>query len=250
MNSKAQLIKNKRCKRSLGFTLLELLIATAMTVVLSGAIAFAYADAMNIQRLDIQQKSTQDRTMAMEREITEAIEGAQLSSTTTDTTSYFQGLDDAGGSDLGCDRITVSTTYPGVPIGSIYSIDDFLTQQTSVGPVGGLSEISFGVNPVGTPGAHTGLFERTQRPSDSDPTQGGYEMDLDPDVTEMGFQFWDGVEWDTQWDTTTGTRRLPQAVQVEYRLKGDTGKIPHMFVVIVLSSDCNVNNPVSTAGIT
>ena len=66
----------------------------------------------------------------------------------------------------------------------------------------------------------------------------------------MGFQFWDGTEWDSEWDTTTGTRRLPQAVQVSYRLTSDLNDTPHVFVVIVLSSDCNADDPVSSAGIT
>ena len=91
--------------RSRGFTLLELLIVLAMTVVLAGGISFAYSAALKMQYLDQQRKSTHDATAVMEREITEAIEGTQLSSVTTDTTSYFQGTNDSGGSDLGCDRI-------------------------------------------------------------------------------------------------------------------------------------------------
>jgi hypothetical protein len=221
-----------------------------MSVVIAGAISFAYADSLKLQERQEQRMQTHDRTAVMEHEITEAIEGAQLSSTTTDTTSYFQGTNDAGGSDLGCDRITVTTTYPGTPMESYYSTDDYTTQQTNVGPVGGLTEISIGTNPVGAAGSNSGLFERLQHPSDGDPTQGGNEMDLDPDVTSMGFQFWDGAEWDSEWDTTTGTRRLPQDVQVSYRLKGDTDNTPHVFVVMVYSSDCNSQNPVAESGIT
>jgi len=250
MRIKNSQIKRDLRKRSAGFTLLELLIVLVMTVILSAGIAFAYSATLNMQRLEEQRKTTHDQTSQMEHELTEAIEGAQLSSITTDTTSYFQGTDDAGGSDLGCDRLTVTTTYPGVPIQSLYSTDDYITQQTNIGPVGGLTEMSFGTNPVGSAGTHVGLFERIQHPSDGDPTQGGNEIDLDSDVTQMGFQFWDGTEWDNEWDTTTGTRRLPQAVQVSYRLKSDTTNTPHIFVVVVLTSDCNANNPVDASGIT
>ena len=242
--------KYRMGRRRSGFTLMELLIVMAMTVVLAGGIAFAYSDALHLQQLDEQRKSTHDQTIELENELTEAIEGAQLSSLTTDTTSYFQGTDDAGGSDLGCDRLTVTSTWQGVPISSMYDTDDYITQQTDIGPVGGLTEISFGTLPVGDAGSKDGLFERIQHPSDGDPTQGGNEIDIDSDVTEIGFRFWDGTEWDTQWDTTTGTRRLPQAVQVSYRLKADTNNTPHVFVVMVLTSDCNFNNPVAESGIT
>jgi hypothetical protein len=224
-----------------------------MTVVLAGAIAFAFSSALKLQEADQQRKTLHDQTAAMEHEITEVIEGAQLSSLTTDTASYFQGTDDSGGSDLGADRLTVSTTYPGIPVGSLFSTDDYITQQQlgSAGPVGGLTEISIGTTPVGAATTTAnGLFERIQHPSDGDATQGGNEMMLDPDVTQIGFQFWDGIEWDNEWDTTTGTRRLPQAVQVSYRLKTDLDNTPHVFVVIVLTSDCNYNNPVAQSGIT
>ncbi len=236
--------------RSKGFTLLELLLASAMTVVLATAISYAYSSALKVQELDESRKTVHDQTAALEHELTEAIEGAMLSSTTTDTTSFFQGTNDAGGSELGCDRLTITSTYPGVPIGSIYSTDDYNTQQTNFGPVGGLTEISIGTTPVGGAGGINGLFERIQHPSDGDPTQGGMEKSLDSDVTEIGFQFWDGIEWNNVWDTTTGTRRLPQAVQVSYRLKSDVNNTPHVFVVMVLSSDCNANNPVAQSGIT
>ncbi len=242
---------NRSSEKSAGFTLLELLISMSMAVVLAGAIAFAFSDAMKLQESNQQRETVHDQTGAMEHELTEAIEGAMLSSSATDQTCFFRGTNDAGGSDLGCDRLTISSTYPGVPIRSLDSTDTYLDQQSNYGPVGGLTEMSFGINAVGSPpSGQSGLFERIEHPSDTDPTQGGYETLLDPDVTQMGFQFWDGTEWDSEWDTTTGTRRLPQAVQVSYRLTSDLNDTPHVFVVIVLSSDCNADDPVSSAGIT
>jgi hypothetical protein len=136
-----------------------------------------------------------------------------------------------------------------VPLSAIDNqTDDWPTQQTNYGPVGGPVEVSFGITPIGSPpNAETGLFERIEHPSDSDPTQGGTERLLDPDVTSIGFQFWDGTEWDPSWDTTTMTSvHLPQAVQVTYRLKNDTGNVDHVFVVPILASDVNYNNPVQT----
>jgi prepilin-type N-terminal cleavage/methylation domain-containing protein len=235
-------------RRVQGFTLLELLIVLAMTVVISAAIVFAYSATVSMQRLHEQRMASQDQTAAMEKELTSIIEGAELSTTVTDTTSYFIGSNDAGGNNLGCDRLTVTTTAPSVPINSLFSTDDFTTQQTEYGPVGGLTEASIGINAVGAAADHTGLFERLQHPSDGDATQGGLEMDLDSDVTSMGFQFWDGTEWVAAWNTQTGTRRLPQAVQVSYTLKGDTNNTPHMFVVTVLSSDVTATNPAPNDG--
>jgi prepilin-type N-terminal cleavage/methylation domain-containing protein len=233
---------------SRGFTLLELLLVLAMSVVLSGAIAFAYSECVSVQRAHELSLTTQDHTLSMERELTTVIQGAQLSALATDTTSYFIGTDDAGGSNLGCDRLTVTTTAPGIPIQSIDSTDDYLTQQTEYGPYGGLAEASIGTNPIGEAGSHIGLFERIQHPSDGDPTQGGMETDLDSDVVQMGFQFWDGIEWCSLWDTQTGTRVLPQAVQVSYILKSDTSNTPHVFVVPIPSSTVTYNTPAPNDG--
>ena len=230
-----------------GFTLLELLIVLSMTVVISGAIFFAYSAAVSAQRLHEQSLTTHDQTATMERQITELIEDAQLSGSVSDTSSYFIASNDAGGGTVGVDRITFSTTAGAVPVQSIYSTDDFETQQTEYGPVGGMAEVSLGTNPVGSAGNHVGLFLRTQRPGDADATQGGEETDIDSDVTTMGFEFWDGTEWVSAWDTTTGTRRLPQAVQVTYTLKGDTSNTPHMFVVPIFSSDVTALKPYTSA---
>ena len=237
-------------RRRVGFTLIELLVVVASTVLLSMAISYAFSGALNVQRLSNARKATTDSSDAMEQKITQLIKGTRLSSVTTDTTSYFQGVTDSGTSDLGCDRITFTTTAPGVPMASSYSTDDYPTQQTNYGPVGGLAEVSLGTTAVGDAGTKTGLFERLQQPSDADPTQGGNEFVIDPDVDEMGFQFWDGLEWIATWDTTTGTRRLPAAVQVSYRLKGESGGTAHMFVVQIPTSDVTATNPMTQTSTT
>jgi prepilin-type N-terminal cleavage/methylation domain-containing protein len=231
-----------------GFTLLELLIVLTMSVFISGAIAFAYSECVLVERAHEQGKANLDQTTAMEKELTTVIEGSQLSASATDTTSCFIGSNDSGGNSFGCDRLTVTTTAPGIPMESLYSTDDFATQQTEYGSFGGLTEVSLGTNPVGTAGDHVGLFEREQHPSDGDPTQGGLESDIDSDVTQMGFEFWDGEEWVAAWDTQTGTRTLPQAVQITYTLKGDTNTTPHVFVVPIQSSTINALNPVPNDG--
>jgi hypothetical protein len=137
-----------------------------------------------------------------------------------------------------------------VPAAALNSQDDFETQQAARGPVGGLTEVSLGTTPIGNAGDKSGLFERIQRPSDSDPTQGGMESVLAPEITSIGFQFYDGTQFISAWDTTTGSRRLPSAVQVSYKLKGDDDNVVHTFVVAIPASDVTAQNPYSATSTT
>ena len=248
-----------------GLTLLELLIVLAITIILTSAACYAMMAEVQFQRLHEQRRAQQDTIDATEREITRLIKGAKftppatgttsttttVSATTTatsvGTTTYFQGLNDGRQSLTGCDRLTLTHPAPGDPQASMYSTDDFQTQHDARGPVGGVSEESIGLQPVGTPSnGQTGLFERSQTPSDTDPTQGGYEWLLDANVDEIGFQFWDGLEWQPTWDTTNGQTQLPQAVQVTYTIKNETGSPQHMFVVTIPGSTINAQNPATT----
>jgi prepilin-type N-terminal cleavage/methylation domain-containing protein len=251
--------------RQRGLTLLELMITLALSVILTVVISSAVGQEMREQIAIDTQRANVDQTSGMEQELTQTISGALLDPTvtaaaaTTATTAaapaptpstYFQSVNDGSQSSSGGDgRLTITTTVP-VPLAAIGNLnDDWPTQQTTYGPVGGPVEISFGVNPVGSPpNGETGLFERIQHPGDGDPTQGGTERLLDTDVTSIGFQFWDGAEWDPSWDTTTMTTpTLPQAVQVTYRLKSDIGVTDHMFVIPVRASTVSVNNPVQVS---
>lgn len=235
-----------RRRRQAGITVVELLLALAMTAILAGAICYAFSAAIDIHRRHILAQGKSDTTAHMEQEVTRLIEGAALATSTTDKTSYFMSDANSTTNDLGCDRMTFTTTGAGVPMASMYSADDYETQQSAQGPVGGLAEVSLGTTAVGDPGDKTGLFERIQRPSDSDATQGGQEFVLDPEVDSIGFEFYDGSNWETSWDTTTGSRRLPQAVQVSYTLKDDPDHTTHLFVVSIPASNVNSLNPYVT----
>jgi len=230
-----------------GLTLLELLVALTMTAVLGAALVNAYAAEVQVQQSHERRMATLDRSDSFEREITRLLSGAYLSSTATDQTTFFQGLATEGSNDLGCSRLTFTTTAPGVPPSVLTdTADDFETLQQKFGPAGGVSEVSFSTTPVGSPPAgQAGLFERLQHPSDTDTTQGGTESVLNPQVESIGFQFWDGLEWVSTWDTTTGTRRLPQAVMVSYHLADSSGTA-RSFVVSIPGSDVSSQNPVST----
>ncbi len=49
----------------------------------------------------------------------------------------------------------------------------------------------------------------------------------------LEFSFFDGIDWIAEWDTFTGQRRLPAALQITYRLESEeyprsmTIKLPH-----------------------
>jgi prepilin-type N-terminal cleavage/methylation domain-containing protein len=245
-------------KRQSGLTLVELLVVLTMSAILATALSYTFAMMVNLQTKDQQERATVDQTTAMQTEIERTLEGARLDTqdtlTSTSTTvlgqaTYFQGISDGGQGEEGSDRITFTTTQPGVPMAAVSDTDDFETQQQTRGPVGGLSEVSIGLTPVGDAGNKTGLFERTQTPSDADTTQGGNESDIDSDIATIGFEFWDGLEWQPTWDTTQMTpARLPEAVQVTYTIKNETGSPQHVFVVPIPASDVTPNNPVTSEG--
>jgi prepilin-type N-terminal cleavage/methylation domain-containing protein len=268
-----------------GVTLLELMVVVTLMVILSAAVTSAFVAGIDTERVYNRRQLTQGQRAEMERRITQLIQGAFLSEATTDRTTYFVGQNGNAGTaagattagaatagatgsstattssatgsnmtpdgvDLGCDRLTFTTTAPGVPLAAQASADDFETQQQNSGPVGGISEVSLSTTAVGGAGDKTGLFERVQRPSDGDSTQGGTESVLSAEVQSIGFQFWNGTQWQTTWDSTgTETHHLPAAVLVSYTLIGDAAGTVHTLTISVLSSDVTAQNPITaTAG--
>ncbi|MDR3707044.1 MAG: hypothetical protein P4L33_01990 [Capsulimonadaceae bacterium] len=241
-----------------GITVVELILALAMTAILAGAITYAFTAGIQMHRRHTQDLAKTDTTAHMEEELTRLFEGARLSTATAGTravasvnttngpTTYFTSETNGTSTDLGCDRVTFTTTGAGIPMSTFYSDDDYETQQTARGPIGGLAEVSLGTTAVGDSGDKTGLFERIQRPSDTDTTQGGKEFVLDPAIESMGFQFYDGTQWESAWDTTSGVARLPQAVQISYTIKDDPDQTTHVFVVTIPASDVNSLDPYSS----
>ncbi len=203
-----------------------------------------------MQRVHNARLMNQSRIDAMRQRITRMLKSAKLITGATDPTTYFQGTatGQSSAGDLGCDQLTFTTTAPGIPISATADSDDFETQMDANGPIGGVAEVSYSTTPVGNPpNNQTGLFERIQRPSDGDPTQGGVESLLSPEVAQMGFQFWNGQQWMQTWDTTI-ERRLPSAVLVSYILQGASNNNVQTFIVPIPSSDVTVQNPALNAG--
>ena len=252
-------MREKHSRQRHGVTLIELLIVLTITAILASAIGNAFTAELTLQRIQEKRRAEVNRSDVMEREITRLLQGAKLSANaantsntanaanTSNTTSYFWGLAENGASDLGCDRLTFTTTAPAIPMAALDSTDDFETQQGARGPVGGLAEVSLSTTAVGDSGGRSGLFERIQRPADSDPSQGGSESDLDFQVERMGFQFWDGLEWVSTW-STTNPPHLPAAVQVSYTLYGTPSTDVRVFVVAIPASDVDADQPATGEG--
>jgi hypothetical protein len=120
---------------------------------------------------------------------------------------------------------------------------DFATLNRKFGPQGGLAETELSITPVGDAGDLKGLFLRTQRPPDSDPTQGGEETLLAQNLRDIRFEFYDGTDWQTSWDSRNGNKdKLPDAIRVTYLFPQD--RLPHSFVVRLLLKDAGpVSNP-------
>ena len=232
-------------QREAGLTLIELLVAIGIggIVVAASAVAFrAGVDHLYFSQRVLQtEQSKSDWTSGLRQ----SLSCAAISSDANDTKSFFIASSDEASSDLGATRITFTSSYSYLPGGSLSAELTFDDVHDTYGPLGGLAEYSYGTVATGDAGNATGMFERIQRPVDADPLQGGFESLVSADVSEIGFQFWDGSEWLSEWDTRSGTRRLPAAVKVQYRLTDESTDQLHQFVVIIPNSDVTASNPMT-----
>ena len=270
-------------KRTAGVTLLELLVAAAIVGMITAATTRALSVGFKSNQTIASSRAREESRMQFEDSVTELIRQAWLANAVTETGCYFVGqvgamtpgdasqIVSAGGatgasptsssassgSSSGAaqsdnpltasgnsDDLTFTAVGSRPPTQLFESTDDWEANNTSFGPQGGVAEICLSLVGQSDPSGHTGLFVRTQRPADNDPTQGGYQRVLNPDVSSVGYEFYDGTNWNPTWDTRTMTpRRLPAAVRVTYRFKSDTRD--HVFVVAVPYSDVTAANPVT-----
>ncbi|HWD37547.1 MAG TPA: prepilin-type N-terminal cleavage/methylation domain-containing protein [Fimbriimonas sp.] len=267
-----------------GLTLLELLISLTVVVVVLATAMRALNSAL---RFNSTMRSDRDKVAErthFEDTIIDLLHHAWVSSSTTDENSYFVGeapsanvvrpttggagagagattnnnTTNTGGVSIGSGTGAYSTpnvmvfTATGLPLAPAYlaSNDDFETQNQNFGPQGGPTEVEISQSPVGSSATgKTGLFLRTQVPADNDPTQGGSEQLITPNLSQIGFEFFDGAQWAQSWDSrlqTPAPGRLPAAVRVTYRFTGDT--YDHVFVVRIPASDVTYQDPVTVTG--
>jgi hypothetical protein len=259
-----------------GISLLELLLSMTIVVLVVMASTRAYVAAIGFESHLRSGRDAIAKRNQFEDTVTNLLHHAWLSATTTDQNSYFIGgmptvLNSAGGTTGTTGSTSTSSslssgaggasgsygtpntmvfTAAGLPVPDSYlaSNDDFQTLNQTFGPVGGIQEIELSQNAVGAGGqGKSGLFMRVQIPADDDPTQGGNEQLLSPDISQLGFEFFDGQNWDQSWDSRVqAPHRLPAAIRVTYRMKGDD--VDHIFIVMVPASDITYLNPVTVTG--
>jgi prepilin-type N-terminal cleavage/methylation domain-containing protein len=270
-----------------GLTLLELLISLTIVVLVISASMRAYTFAINFDRHLRDSRATLIDRQNFEDTIVDTLHHAWLSTSATNTNSYFIGGEPtvtaatsnlpsglqstinssstpggssnssgglSGGSGTGAYGtpnvmvFTVAGVSP--PSDYLASNDDSETLNTNFGPKGGIEEVEISEDAVGSQGqGKTGVFLRTQFPSDDDPTQGGNERAITSQVTQLGFEFFDGNNWQTTWDTRSQTPlpgKLPAAVRVTYRLHGDD--TDHVLIVRLPASTTSYLNVVTVTG--
>lgn len=237
--------------RRRGITLIELMTALVIGVFVVFGLSIAFSSAVRYQTEVAPRRQAVLQEFAIENQLRALIENAYIDNSLDSAHTFFIGRNDPSGSSaLGSGEaatelmFTVAGSH--LPGGALASVGDtFEDRNERLGPVGGVTERRIGLTPIGDAGNLTGAFLRHQTPSDDDPEQGGYESLLDERITSLSFEFWDGLDWQPDWDTETGERRLPAAVRITYTLAEDEDTF-RTFVVRVLGSDITASNPLGT----
>jgi prepilin-type N-terminal cleavage/methylation domain-containing protein len=232
-----------------GITLLELLIASAIGVIVSLGAAFAFSAAVSYQSQSGQKRADVQAVQQAEDRIANLLSLATLSSDNSSPNSYFVG-EQAGGtqSNESANSLTFVVLGDRVRGNLLESTDTFENLNQTFGPQGGLMEVQLGAEAIGESRNSNGTLIRTQRPADGDRTQGGNQQVLSPDMTNMVFEFYDGEAWQVGWDTQAEDEpRLPAAVRVTYTWKDESQR--RTFTVRLPNSDVTPDSPaVSTGG--
>ena len=229
-----------------GVTLVEMVIAVAITAILTAAVTRAFVAGITYETSITDARARQEAKDEVDLKLRNLFQHAYLSPDDTNTDTFFIGGSagdsgiDAGAAD------TVQFTVQGFrpASASIESEDDFETQNENLGPQGGIAEISLSTTAVGDAGTRQGLFIRTQRPSDSEPSQGGTETVLEESIQSIQFEFWDGTTWQPTWSTLVGAeKRLPAAVRITYTRDGENEDAEHVIYARIPTSDVTADDP-------
>jgi Tfp pilus assembly protein PilE len=257
-----------------GITLIELLVSLAISVFVGVAVVGAFHTAVQMGPSISASNDKLQAGIALEDRLRKILSHAWINTSRTDQSTYFTSdpqvpvavaTGSTGSATTSSSQTQSGSGNGGAPGGgapelvftamglppqntALYNDDDFETSNSSRGPAGGTTEYGLSLQPVGNAQGLKGVFLREQHPADTDPTQGGEETLLIPDVDTLSFEFWDGTEWQTTWDTPNMTpKRIPAAVRVTYSIGNGT---PHTFIVTLPNSDVTAANPVSTTGTT
>jgi type II secretory pathway pseudopilin PulG len=217
-------------------SLLELLIGIAIVAIVLTTAARAFSLGLNFDLQSQVTRNAYSQRVRFEDRMTALIRGANLHGAgdyfispipLTDVVQQVP-LDDGLGS--GSMSLVFTGNQQLQPKVLNASGLDFPTMNTRYGAWGAAVETAFSLTPVGNAQGRTGLFLRMQCPADSDPTQGGTEGLISDKVQDIRFQFFDGTQWTSTWDSgKTEKGKLPQKVQIQYLFVGDDQ--PHTFFV-------------------
>lgn len=235
---------------------MELLVAITIVGIVGAALSQAFVVGIDYGRKMDETRGVEDRRHLFEERLRYLLQSAWMSADETDPYSYFvasvggsaaAGGGNTGGGDADTLTFTAAQLRPSYPY--LNSQDDFETLNESYGPQGGTTEVAVSMAPYGDAGGQTGLFLRQQRPADGDPTQGGYEELFDAEVESIRFEFYDGQQWVTDWDSgVAGEHRLPASIRIYYQVLGETAE--RSFVVKLPLSDVTPDNPAGAGGAT
>lgn len=229
-----------------GVTLIELVVAVAIVGLLSVALTRAFVMGLTYENSISVARERIEARDRIEDQLVGLFQHAYLDPDNTDTFTFFIGGSEDDNSVGSGNATNVQFTVQGQRLSGalLASQDDFATMNDLYGPQGGVEEVALSTTPVGDAGNQEGLFLRTQRPSDSEPTQGGKESILDPSIKSIEFEFWDGTAWQPSWSTQVGsTKRLPAAVRITYTVDGDDAGKSRILVVKIPNSDVTAENP-------
>lgn len=234
-----------------GITLIELLTAMVMGAVIAFGLNLAFSTAIRYQTEVAPRRQLALQEFAIENQLRRLFEHAFVDNSLDSEHTYFIGRNDPSGNsslDSGQAATEVMFTVAGDRLAGGAIAQDgssFEDRNARIGPIGGVTERRIGLTPIGDAGNLTGAFLREQTPSDSDPEQGGFESQLNERMTSLAFEFWDGTDWQPEWSTETGERRLPAAVRITYTLDGEDD-LQRSFVVRIPGSDITASNPLGT----
>ncbi len=230
-----------------GFSLLELLVGLTVAVLVTAALGGAFTTGLRTEREFGRARAEDTARLQFEDRLRTLLAAASVPG---DLESYFiapaphasEGLGtimQSGGAE------SLVFTARGLPPRSAYwsaAETDFDSLNALYGPQGGLTEIGISPTAIGDAWDATGPFLREQRPSDGDSSQGGFESSLAPQLLSLRFEFFDGIEWLSAWDSEgEELNRLPAAVRVTYLWNDDKERT---FVVALPESDVTSQNPV------
>ncbi len=234
--------------RSHGLSLIELLVAIFIVAVVSGAVARTFIAGLRLQSHAAKTFDARMNRIRFEDAVGRLISGADLHG----TGSYFiapvpsssAGLEQRPqDSPLGFGALSLVLTTSAVAPPAAYLAtpnQQFEALNVRFGAVSDCAEVALSMVPVGQAGMRQGLFLREQRPADGDPTQGGEESLLNPDLRDIRFEFYDGTTWTDSWDSRNAQKgKLPSAVRVIYLLNTET--TPHTFLVRLPLSELAVD---------